>query len=200
MNLYSQEDIERAKKRGRAYLCTSCYHKSERQVKKIDEKGRIEDHILKTHVTPERWPFYCTLCLFRCTRREQLDHHVTSYQRHMDMASARQIKDSSPWLVESPNPYQISEFDYAKLSQEESLQFYLQRHGSKGVNGNPINAALRKMTEGTLEDDITSEFLIAGSMPDSPVTVVVISSRNLTGQRLLMALSRHHHGHPDHKV
>ena len=43
MNLYSQEDIERAKKRGRAYLCTSCYHKSERQVKKIDEKGRIED-------------------------------------------------------------------------------------------------------------------------------------------------------------
>ena len=171
MNLYSQEDIERAKKRGRAYLCTSCYHKSERQVKKIDEKGRIEDHILKTHVTPERWPFFCTLCLFRCTRREQLDHHVTSYQRHMDMASARQIKDSSPWLVESPNPYQISEFDYAKLSQEESLQFYLQRHGSKGVNGNPINAALRKMTEGTLEDDITSEFLKAGSMPDSPVTV-----------------------------
>ena len=171
MNLYSQEDIERAKKRGRAYLCTSCYHKSERQVKKIDEKGRIEDHILKTHVTPERWPFYCTLCLFRCTRREQLNHHVTSYQRHMDMASARQIKDSSPWLVESPNPYQISEFDYAKLSQEESLQFYLQRHGSKGVNGNPINAALRKMTEGTLEDDITSEFMKAGSMPDSPATV-----------------------------
>ena len=171
MNLYSQEDIERAKKRGRAYLCTSCYHKSERQVKKIDEKGRIEDHILKTHVTPERWPFYCTLCLFRCTRREQLNHHVTSYQRHMDMASARQIKDSSPWLVESPNPYQISEFDYAELSQEESLQFYLQRHGLKGVNGNPINAALRKMTEGTLEDDITSEFLKAGSMPDSPATV-----------------------------
>ena len=171
MNLYSQEDIERAKKRGRAYLCTSCYHKSERQVKKIDEKGRIEDNNLKTHVTPERWPFYCTLCLFRCTRREQLNHHVTSYQRHMDMASARQIKDSSPWLVESPNPYQISEFDYAKLSQEESLQFYLQRHGSKGVNGNPIKAALRKMTEGILEDDITPEFLKAGSMPDSQATV-----------------------------
>ena len=60
MNLYCQEDIERAKKRrGRAFLCTSCYNKSERQVKKIDEKGRIEDHILKTHMTPERWPFYC---------------------------------------------------------------------------------------------------------------------------------------------
>ena len=159
------------KKRGRAYLCRSCYHKSKRQVKKIDEKGRIEDHIQKTHVTPERWPHYCTLCLFRCTRREQLNHHVTNYHRHMDMASARQIKDSSPWLVESPNPYQISEFDYAKLSQEESLQFYLQRHGSKGVNGNPINAALRKMTKGTLEDDITQEFLKAGSMPDSPARV-----------------------------
>ena len=53
LSIYSQEDIERAKKRGRAYLCTSCYHKSERQVKKIDVKGRIEHHILKTHVTPE---------------------------------------------------------------------------------------------------------------------------------------------------
>ena len=112
LSIYSQEDIERAKKRGRAYLCTSCYHKSERQVKKIDEKGRIEDHILKTHVTPGRWPYYCTLCLFPCTRREQLNHHVTNYQRHMDMASVRQIKDGSPLLVESP--YKISELDYAK--------------------------------------------------------------------------------------
>ena len=41
----------------------------------------------------------------------------------------------------------------------------------KGVNGNPINAALRKMNEGTLEDDITQEFLKAGSMPDSQATV-----------------------------
>ena len=53
------------------------------------------------------------------------------------------------------------------LSQEESLQFYLQRHGSKGVNQNPINAAFIKMTEGTLEEGITQEFLKAGPIPDS---------------------------------
>ena len=103
--------------------------------------------------------------LFQCTRREKLNHHVNDYQ--MDMASARQIKDSSLWLVESPNPYKISELDYPKLSQEESLQFYFQRHGLKGVNGNPINAALIKMTDGTLEEDYTLEFLKAGSFPDS---------------------------------
>ena len=85
------------------------------QVRKTGQEdrreGRIEDHILKTHVTSGRWPNYCTLCLFPCTRREQLNHHVTNYQRHIDMASARQIKDGSPWLVESP--YKISELDYA---------------------------------------------------------------------------------------
>ena len=173
MNLssYSQEDIDRAKKRGRAYLCTACYHKSDRQTRKIDEKGRLEDHILKTHVAPERWPFFCTLCLFRCTRREQLTHHVDNYQRHLDMASARQIKNSFPWLVESPNPYKISELDYAKLSQEESLQFYLQRHGAKldkgNASSNAINSALRRMSEGTLVDDIAQELLQAGFIDDS---------------------------------
>ena len=173
MNLssYSQEDIDRAKKRGRAYLCTACYHKSDRQTRKIDEKGRLEDHILKTHVAPERWPFFCTLCLFRCTRREQLTHHVDNYQRHLDMASAPQLKNSFPWLAESPNPYKISEFDYAKLSQEESLQFYLQRHGAKldkgNASSNPINSALRRMSEGTLVDDIAQELLQAGFIDDS---------------------------------
>ena len=88
------------------------------------------------------------------------------------MASARQIKDSSSWLVKNTSPYKIREWDYAKLSQEESLQFYLQRHGSKDVNGNissnHINAALKKMTEVTFEEDITLEFLKAESIPDYP--------------------------------
>ena len=123
---YSREDIDRAKKRGRAYLCTTCYHKSDKQTRKIDEKGRIEEHILRTHLAPGRRPYYCTMCLFRCTRREQLTHHVDNYQRHIDMASSRQITDSSLWLVESPNPYRIGDLDYVKLSQEESLKFYLE--------------------------------------------------------------------------
>ena len=95
LSIYIQEDIHRAKKRGRAYLCTSCYHKSERQVKKIDKKGTIEDHILKTHVAPERWPYCCMLCLYRCTRREQLNHHTNNHQ--MGMASACQIKALPGW-------------------------------------------------------------------------------------------------------
>ena len=168
---YSPEDIDRAKKRGRAYLCTALYHKSDKQTQKIDEKGRIEDHILRTHVVPERWPYYCTMCLFRCTRREQLTHHVDNYQRHIDMASARQITDSSLWLVESPNLHGIGDLDYEKLSQEENLKFYLERHSSKLDKGNsssnPINSALRRMSEGTLDDDISQELLQAGFIVDS---------------------------------
>ena len=87
------------------------------------------------------------------------------------MASARQITDSSLWLVESPNPYRIGDLDYVKLSQEESLKFYLERHSSKLGKGNsssnPINSALRKMSEGTLDNDISQELLQAGFIVDS---------------------------------
>ena len=87
------------------------------------------------------------------------------------MASARQITDSSLWLVESPNPHGIGDLDYVKLSQEENLKFYLERHSSKLDKGNsssnPINSALRRMSEGTLDDDISQELLQAGFIVDS---------------------------------
>ena len=93
---------------------------------------------------------------FGVQKKEQLTHHVDYYQRHIDMASAQQITDSSLWLVESPNPYRMGDLDYVKLSQEESLKFYLERHSSKSAKGSPVdfNSALMKLTDGTLVADL----------------------------------------------
>ena len=78
---YSKEDIERTKHSGRAYECLACYYqKGER---KVDELHRMEDHILKAHITPGRIPYFCRLCLFRCMSKQQIIHHVTHYARHV---------------------------------------------------------------------------------------------------------------------
>ena len=53
--LYSKEAIDRAKKRGRAYMCLVCHHQTGE--KRIGELGPMEDHILKTHVSRDRIPF-----------------------------------------------------------------------------------------------------------------------------------------------
>lgn len=47
--LYSREVIERAKKRGRAYMCLMCGTLTGE--KRISELGPMEDHILKNHVS-----------------------------------------------------------------------------------------------------------------------------------------------------
>ena len=89
LSSYTPEQMEKAKHRGRVYQCVACqFQKGERWV---DEIGKLEDHILRTHVPPERIPFFCQLCKFKCLRQEQLVRHV--------------------------NPYQITEMDYFKWSR-----------------------------------------------------------------------------------
>ena len=51
--VYSKEDIERVKHRGRAYQCLACYYK--KGERKVDELHRLEAHILKAHITQVRY-------------------------------------------------------------------------------------------------------------------------------------------------
>ncbi|KAH3710689.1 hypothetical protein DPMN_070181 [Dreissena polymorpha] len=44
------------------------------------------DHIYKHHVALDDCPFYCTLCMFRCTTKEALQKHVTNYTKHTALA------------------------------------------------------------------------------------------------------------------
>ena len=41
------DELQKAKRRGRACMCLHCFHKLERRV--VDVRGRIEDHILREH-------------------------------------------------------------------------------------------------------------------------------------------------------
>ena len=121
--MYGKELLDRAKKRGLAYQCLACHFlKGERWV---DEFGKLEDHILRHHMEPERVPFFCRLCKFKCMRHDQLVRHVSHYARHVTMAASRQIVDHTPWLVASSDPYRITEMDYRKFTQDESLNFFL---------------------------------------------------------------------------
>ena len=132
--LYSCEAIERAKRRGRAYMCLMC--ETLTGEKRISELGPMEDHILKNHVSRDRVPFFCRLCTFKCQTRYQLEHHVKVYPRHKAAADQMGVtKDrEQEWMVESPAPYKIGDADMKKFTQEESILFFLGKQAGELVS------------------------------------------------------------------
>ena len=70
-------------------------------------KAEGRDHIRKQHLDADQLPFYCTLCLFRCKRREELRRHVSYYNRHAARLideKGNAIQDSPDVLVENLKP------------------------------------------------------------------------------------------------
>ena len=159
------ELVERAKHRGRAYQCLPCYHKEGRVV--INEKGRIEDHILKNHVKLDEVPYYCSLCLFRCHSLQQLNKHVTAYARHREMARKRDVQDHQPYLMKSSNPYKIGSLDYMQLSTEESIRHFMQqaRLAKERDVRNPVTQAVQQMLPSDFQVDITSLLNLVEASP-----------------------------------
>ena len=51
---------------------------------KLDRRQRLVGHLLKTHISFDQVPYYCNLCNFRCTAKEDLARHVTNYKRHRE--------------------------------------------------------------------------------------------------------------------
>ena len=107
----------RGQGRGRAYKCNTCG--------KIDRKGRMEGHILKSHVPDERVPYMCTLCNFRCHDSQTLMSHITQYTRHQEA----EMKCNKPidyvvTLKRSLNPEPVGEKHMTMLSKEESAQWF----------------------------------------------------------------------------
>ena len=148
------EARRRAKHRGRAYQCLACFHKEGKNT--INEKGKIEFHILKNHFKLDEVPFYCRLCLFVCLKRDQLEKHVKGYQRHIEMAKKRGVTNHSECLVESSHPYKMSQLDYRQLSTEESISYFTKQSLYKldKDTRNPINVAINRMITGEIEEDL----------------------------------------------
>ena len=118
------ESIEKAKRRGRALQCLHCFHKKGKKV--IDVNGRLEDHILREHMTFQEVPFYCSLCLFRCLKWAQLVPHVSAYKRHVTMVLKANVIDNSAYLILNPNPYKFGPLDYHIFTAEESMKHFLE--------------------------------------------------------------------------
>ena len=97
----------------------------------IDVKQRIEEHIMKIHLSLDQVPFYCSLCLFRCRDRATLDDHVKNFSRHKQMVADRKCNNSSGFLKENPTPYKFGQEDYYVYSQEESVNIFVQKSQTK---------------------------------------------------------------------
>ncbi|KAH3806547.1 hypothetical protein DPMN_134870 [Dreissena polymorpha] len=62
-------DARRAKRR--QFTCLHCVRTG---TICVTEKYRMAVHIYKHNVTLDQSPFYCTLCMFRCTTKEALQN------------------------------------------------------------------------------------------------------------------------------
>ena len=118
-----RERIDRAKKRGIAYQCLRCEERD--GTKTINIKCRIEDHILRYHLSQDQQPFFCKLCGFRCMRRDQLITHVTAYGKHVLIAAKARVVDPVPYLVENDKPHVFGAQDYRAHTPEASLLHWL---------------------------------------------------------------------------
>ena len=114
-------------KRGRAYKCLypSCRF--------IDERGRMETHILKLHISPDRVPFLCTLCNFKCLNRDQYDRHLTKFDLHQVLCTKKNLILQDPkFCFQSARPYMpLADRDYRCLSRDESEKIWTDRKSER---------------------------------------------------------------------
>ena len=94
-------------------------------IKYVAEKIRVEDHIMKMHLSLDEVPFYCSLCMFKCRSSTTLDNYLTRYIRHTLVAEEK--VDAADHSCFRPNhyPYQIESKDTykQKLDRDDSI-FY----------------------------------------------------------------------------
>ena len=120
---YTREAIDRARKRGAAYQCVRCHNTDGTKV--VNIKCRMEEHIIKYHLTLEEVPFRCLLCDFVCLKNDHLLQHVAGNARHVLIAAKQKIIDNSPYLWKNPNPHVFGANDYLVYNQEASLLHFV---------------------------------------------------------------------------
>lgn len=95
------------KSRRKTYTCVHC---SKNGANYTGERYRVIDHIQKHHLALDQVPFYCTLCMFRCSTRDALEKHVVGYKRHTLIASTTGASvNERRYLVENNNPRVLTE-------------------------------------------------------------------------------------------
>lgn len=146
-------DVRKTKRR--QFSCMYCVRAKRSHVA---ERYRMVAHIYKHHLALDQAPFYCTLCLFRCTTKDALDRHVVNYAKHATEA-ANIGGDPGRFLGQNPNPRLIQEGIDFRLATAEELSRGSCKDPLTLVDDEPVKDALSpdglisvKLTPGMLAD------------------------------------------------
>lgn len=153
-------DENKAKHRGRAYQRLRCLQTGKEV---INVKARIEDHLMKHHLSLDQVPYYCTLCLFKCKDENTLKEDVRKFPRHALIAAEKGISTTMQegYLNKNPQPYLMGTEDYYILSTEESAQYFLQRSQQKKTSHQNQDLLSEAVQE------ICTPSLSQGSLPEA---------------------------------
>ena len=106
-------------------------------------KEWIESHIYEKHISLEKSPFYCKLCMFRCTEQEDLERHARTFKAHRDRAANQPDDfDEEENLLKSDDPYYITQKDMVCLSVEESEKVLERRKKFYSATTSPVSPPL----------------------------------------------------------
>ncbi len=125
--------ILRSNKTNRGYVYQCCHCNTGKPYQ--SERRLVASHIYKEHVVLGNAPFYCTLCLFRCTDEETLVRHVQPgvYPAHGQKAEllvrVGGIVDDAVYLMRSTDPYHLADGrDFVRLTASDQTA-----SGERGV-------------------------------------------------------------------
>lgn len=132
-----------ATNRGRAFQCLRC----SKDKPYINEKLKVISHVYKHHIALQEAPFYCTLCLFRCQKWQQLKQHVKGFAPHIFRVKAihdrGEVHEEAKHLKKSEKPYQVGEADMCRLETEQSTKIWQERKKKDRGTGDIVLDALQ---------------------------------------------------------
>ncbi|XP_045157822.2 uncharacterized protein LOC123524020 isoform X1 [Mercenaria mercenaria] len=109
-------------RRGKTYVCLHCQAVGKTYV---EVKYRLTAHVYKHHLALDKAPYYCTLCLMRCTTKSALINHVTKYSRHRLAAAELGATNDGRYLVENPRAAElVCGRDYREISPIEASKLF----------------------------------------------------------------------------
>ena len=159
-------------------MCLAYYHQKKERC--IGEQGPMQDHMLRFHVSPDRIPLKCHLCLYQCMTWEQMDHHVTHFLKHVIMTKARNITNHQEWEIVSSTPCRITDSDLQKFSQEESLVLFVKKQESvtTAIPRNVSNMVVSNSD--VLGKSVSEETLRRGYIDPTPVSMAPVQPATAT--------------------
>ena len=111
----------------------------------MEEKRRVLSHWYKTHLHYTESPFYCTICLFRATKENDLIDHIKRrvyppYQRGDDLKHQMNLPvELNNMLIKNHTAkYPVEGVDFIFMTQEESVSIWGQQKRSLSIGSQSV--------------------------------------------------------------